>query len=56
LQFLSTDARKASVMYPYLQPLAPAFLNTAGLLLPVFKNLLQELEAFFQYLQGKISS
>lgn len=56
LQFLSAGVRNESVMYSWLQPLAPAFLNLIGLLLPVFKDLFHDLELFFQQLQQKISS
>lgn len=56
LQLVSTKIRSESVMYSWLQPVAPAFLNAVGILLPVFKNLLQELEGFFQQIEGKINS
>ena len=47
LKFISAASTADSVVYPYLQPLAPKIIDSLGTVLPWFKNLFDQLEGFF---------
>ncbi len=47
LHFLNAATISNSVVYPYLQPLAPKILNFIGSIIPWFKNMFSQLENFF---------
>lgn len=48
LHLLKKETLETSVFYPYIQPLGPKIINALGYLLPFFKNMFTELEAFFE--------
>lgn len=41
--------------YLWIQPWGPAVLDTIGKVIPVFKNVFEDLEAFFEQIGGKLS-
>ena len=47
LHFIKAETIADSVVYPYLQPLAPKIINAVGSVIPWFKNMFTELENFF---------
>lgn len=47
LHFISAATATSSVVFPYLQPLAPKIINSLGTILPWFKNMFHQLEVFF---------
>jgi membrane protein required for colicin V production len=47
LHIIQPQAQQASVAYPYLAGLGPKVINGLGVVLPFFKNMFAELEAFF---------
>lgn len=47
LHFIKTDTTTASVIYPYLQPLAPKIIDGIGKFIPWFKDMFTALENFF---------
>ena len=47
LHFISSNTIANSVVYPYLQPLAPKIINLIGSVIPWFKNMFSQLENFF---------
>lgn len=47
LHFIKADTINSSIVYPYLQPLAPKIINAVGLVIPWFKDMFNELENFF---------
>lgn len=47
LHFISAATTATSVVFPYLQPLAPKIINSLGTILPWFKNMFHQLEDFF---------
>ena len=47
LKLVSPATTAASIVYPYLSPLAPKVINALGEILPIFKNLFEQLSAFF---------
>jgi membrane protein required for colicin V production len=42
-----------SIVYPYIKPLGPKFINALGYILPFFKNMFTELEVFFEGIAQK---
>jgi len=48
LNILSTNATTSSNIYPYLQPLAPKVIDGLGVVIPWFKNMFGQLQAFFE--------
>jgi len=48
LKLVSAPITQASVVYPYLSPLAPKVIDAMGEVLPIFKNLFAQLSSFFQ--------
>ena len=53
LHLIKNETLETSVLYPYLQPLAPKIINALGSLLPFFQNMFSELEAFFEGISHK---
>jgi membrane protein required for colicin V production len=47
IKLFSADTIKASVTYPYLAPLAPKIMDGIGVVIPIFKDMFAQLEAFF---------
>lgn len=47
LQVIKQATINASITYPYLEPWGPKAVNAIGYIIPVFKNMFQELETFF---------
>ncbi len=54
LHFVKTETTLASVVYPYLQPVAPKIINGIGAVVPFFKNMFAQLEKFFAGISQKI--
>lgn len=48
LRLIGPETARASVVYPYLQPLAPNIIGTLGAVLPFFKSMFTQLLEFFQ--------
>jgi membrane protein required for colicin V production len=53
LHLIKKETLEASVLYPYIQPLAPNIIDALGYLLPFFKNMFVELEGFFDGISRK---
>ena len=53
LNVFSKDAISASVIYPYLQPLAPQIIDGLGAVLPWFKDMFATLQQFFENIPGQ---
>jgi len=47
LHFIKTETTATSVVYPYLQPLAPKIIDGIGKFIPWFKDMFTALENFF---------
>ncbi len=54
LGFIKTATTKASVIYPYIYPLAPKVINALGAVIPFFKDLFAQLELFFEGVSNKM--
>lgn len=54
LHLINPDTVQASATYSYLQPLAPKIIAGLGVVVPFFKNMFTELQAFFGKLSTKI--
>lgn len=48
LYWLSPEVKLQSVVYPYIEPLGPKVMEQMGRVLPVFRDVFAELEAFFE--------
>jgi membrane protein required for colicin V production len=55
IHLFNTATQQASQTYPYLQPLGPKVIDSFGKIVPIFKNMFQELESFFGNVTEKIS-
>ena len=55
LHFISIATTNNSLVYPYLQPLAPKIINSVGTVLPWFKDLFNQLENFFSSTAAKVA-
>ena len=53
LHILKQDTLEHSVVYPYIQPLAPKVIDALSYVLPFFKNMFAELESFFEAMSNK---
>jgi membrane protein required for colicin V production len=51
LHLISTATVASSIVYPYIQPLAPTVINGIGKVIPIFRDLFGQLETFFGTLQ-----
>ncbi len=47
LHFISAETIAASTVYPYVQPLGPAVINSLGTIIPIFKDMFKQLQEFF---------
>ena len=54
LQLIKEQAINNSVVYPYIKPLGPKFINALGYILPFFKNMFSQLELFFEGVSHKV--
>lgn len=54
LQVLQPAVIRASQTYPFVQPWGPGVIDGFGKLIPVFKDMFSQLEAFFSGLSNKI--
>ena len=54
LHFIKSAAASASYIYPFLQPLAPKVMNAIGDIIPLFKDMFSQLQAFFAAVPNKI--
>jgi membrane protein required for colicin V production len=54
VNLIDDEIKKESVTYFYIQPLGPKVMDTIGRLIPVFKNMFEELKDFFGGLAGNI--
>ena len=53
MQALSQETINKSVTYHFIEPWGPGAINSLGIILPFFKNMFHELEAFFQSVATK---
>ena len=53
LNLVKQQTLGASVVYPYIQPLAPKIMSVLGSILPFLKNMFSELQAFFEGISHK---
>jgi membrane protein required for colicin V production len=56
LHLLSDDTRKASLVYSWIEPWGPWTIDLMGRLVPSFKNVFADLQAFFDDVGHKIGS
>ena len=56
LHLIKQEALDNSVVYPYIKPLGSKFIGALGYILPLFKNMFAELEAFFESVSYKARS
>ncbi|MBW8686403.1 CvpA family protein [Chitinophaga rhizophila] len=47
LYWLSPEIKMQSVVYPYIAPLGPAMMNIWGKIVPLFKDIFENLQSFF---------
>ena len=47
LGIIKKETTDASYFFPYLAPLAPDIINSIGKIIPMFKNLFQQLDTYF---------
>jgi membrane protein required for colicin V production len=55
LNLIKQETLAASVLYPYIQPLAPKIMNVLGAILPFLKNMFSDLEVFFEGISHKVN-
>lgn len=53
LHLIKPETIKASIVYPYLQPLGPKIINALAYIIPWFRDMFDELEHFFEGLSPK---
>jgi membrane protein required for colicin V production len=53
LHILKQNTLEHSIVYPYIQPLAPKVIDALSYILPFFKNMFAELESFFEGMSDK---
>ena len=56
MHLLSEDVTKASLVYPWIEPWGPWTIDLMSRLLPTFKNVFADLQAFFDDVGKKIGS
>ncbi len=54
IHLFKPDTLQSSKVYPYVQPLGPKVIDGFGKIIPVFKDMFKELEAFFGNVSEKI--
>lgn len=53
LELINPDTREASVSFPLLQPLGPYLIDGLGVVVPFFRDMFSELNAFFDGVAGE---
>jgi membrane protein required for colicin V production len=53
LHLIKPETTEASLVYPYIQPMAPKIMNIMGAVIPVFKDMFTQLLQFFQNVSDK---
>ncbi|ATL46290.1 colicin V production protein [Chitinophaga caeni] len=56
LYWLSPDTKLQSVVYPYIEPIGPFVINSLGKVLPIFRDMFDAIQEFFEQLAHKIPS
>ncbi|HJT75463.1 MAG TPA: CvpA family protein [Chitinophaga sp.] len=56
LYWLSPELKLQSVVYPYIEHLGPAVINILGKVIPVFKDMFENLQSFFDNAAKKIQA
>jgi membrane protein required for colicin V production len=56
INLFAASTFQSSITWPYIKPVGPKIIDGFGRVLPVFKNMFNELESFFANLPPKISS
>lgn len=56
LYWLSPEIKLQSVVYPYIEHLGPAVINILGKVIPVFKDMFENLQSFFDNAAKKIQA
>jgi membrane protein required for colicin V production len=56
LKFINAESIQQSVTYAYIQPLGPWVVDGIGKLIPAFKDMFTELEAFFERIAADAST
>jgi membrane protein required for colicin V production len=56
LKFINAESIQQSVTYAYIQPLGPWVVDGIGKLIPAFKDMFTELEAFFERIAADASA
>jgi membrane protein required for colicin V production len=56
LQIVKPATKEKSVTYSYVQPLGPKAINAIGSVVPIFKNMFDDLQGFFGTVSKKLSS
>lgn len=51
IKVISESTIKSSKVYPYIAPVAPSMINFIGKIIPVFKNIFDDLKLFFENLK-----
>lgn len=54
LGIFSEQGSAGSLLYPYLAPIGPALAESVGSVIPVFKNVFNQLDAFFDQVSNKL--
>ncbi|WP_298714658.1 CvpA family protein [Chitinophaga sp.] len=54
LYLLNPETKLQSVVYPYIEPVGPWVMDRLGTIIPLFRDVFAELEAFFEGAAGKI--
>ncbi|TWV99253.1 CvpA family protein [Chitinophaga pinensis] len=47
LYWLSPEIKMQSVVYPYIEPLGPVVMNAWGKIVPIFRDMFENLQSFF---------
>ncbi|MEN9569289.1 MAG: hypothetical protein RL172_520 [Bacteroidota bacterium] len=55
VQLLKPDAINQSVTYPFIKPWGPVVINNLGKVIPIFKDLFEQLGNFFQGISDKMA-
>jgi len=53
MNLIKPETVSASRSYSFIEPLGPRVVETLGIIIPVFKNLFQQLSNFFGSISGK---
>ena len=53
LHIIKSEGAAASIVYPYLRPMAPSIMKGIGVVIPAFKNMFQQLLQFFDGVSEK---